>query len=382
MNYTTLVEYILILGAVQGIFLSVILFTKKENPVANKLLASAILAYAIDIINTLFVYNGFYEANPYYMGMLAGMPFMYAPSIYLYSKTIGRNSAAFDKRNLLHFIPFFLFQIVGIILFLFLFDIDYKESLLHSDGTRPLEVLIMGAIIPIYGITYILLSLHVSRKFNKRIRDSFSNIEKIKLDWLFYLLIGLSFIWILEIVQYIATEGLTETNITLYVSIYIFVSIFIYSIAFKALRQPEIFLTLFEENSEKLQEPDIQYAKSGLSKEKANEIITRLENIMKENKPYLNPDLNASSLAEMLSISSHNLSQALNSHLNQTFYDYINSYRVEEVKKNIADDMEMKFTLLNHAYDAGFSSKSSFNNAFKKITGKTPSEYREGLGNR
>lgn len=282
MNYNTLVEYILILGAVQGVFLSIILFTKKENPLANKLLGAAILAYALDIVNTLLVYNGFYASNPYYMGMLAGMPYMYAPSIYLYSKTIGRNVTVFDKRNLLHFIPFFLFQIVGIILFLFVFDIDYKESLLHSDSTRPLEVLIIGAIIPIYGITYILLSLHESRKFNKRIRDSFSNIEKIKLDWLVYLLIGLTFIWILEIVQYIATEGLTEGNITLYVSIYIFISIFIYSIAFKALRQPEIFLTLSEENIEKPEEPDIQYAKSGLSKEKADEIITRLKNIMKK----------------------------------------------------------------------------------------------------
>lgn len=378
MNYNTLVEYILILGTAQGIFLSLILFTKKENPVANKLLGAAILAYALDIVNTLFVYNGFYESNPYFMGMISGMPFLYAPSIYLYSRTIGEKSTSFDKKNFFHFIPFFIIQVIGIILFIFVIDIEYKNSLLHYGGPRPLEVLIIGALIPVYGITYMVLSIRESRKFNQRIVDNFSNIEKIKLDWLMYLLVGLTVIWILEIVQYIATDGLTKSNTTLYVSIYIAVSILIYSIAFKALHQPEIFLGSPDKDVDITEERDEHYAKSRLSKEAADEIIIHLNKIMNTEKPYLKPDINASLLAEMLNISSHNLSQVLNSHLKQTFYDYINSYRVEEVKKLISDDKEMKFTLLNHSYDAGFSSKSAFNNAFKKFTGKTPSDYRDG----
>ncbi|MCK5703581.1 MAG: AraC family transcriptional regulator, partial [Cyclobacteriaceae bacterium] len=73
------------------------------------------------------------------------------------------------------------------------------------------------------------------------------------------------------------------------------------------------------------------------------------------------------------------LSEVINTKLNKTFYDFVNKYRVEEVQqKIIAGDAE-KYNLLSIAFDAGFSSKSSFNSTFKKITGQTPTEFRSSV---
>jgi AraC-like DNA-binding protein len=120
-----------------------------------------------------------------------------------------------------------------------------------------------------------------------------------------------------------------------------------------------------------------KYERSGLSEEKAKAFLDNLLRLMREKEPYVDVNLTLNQMAEMLSISSHNLSEILNVHLHQNFYDFINGYRVERVKADLLNPLKGTLKILAIAYDAGFNSKSSFNNIFKKFTGMTPSEYRQ-----
>jgi AraC-like DNA-binding protein len=120
-----------------------------------------------------------------------------------------------------------------------------------------------------------------------------------------------------------------------------------------------------------------KYAASRLKQSDCEAIIRELTLCMKTEKPYLTPSLSVDDLARKLKIPARHLSQAIHTCLNQNFYDFINSYRIEESKKYIRDESYSNQTLLAIAYDAGFNSKSVFNAAFKKNTGLTPKEYKQ-----
>ena len=107
-----------------------------------------------------------------------------------------------------------------------------------------------------------------------------------------------------------------------------------------------------------------------------NPHFQRLERLMKEQYIYREPDLSRDTLAQKLGISNGYLSQQLSA-MNTSFADYINSYRVEEVKQLLLDPAFQQYSLLAIGYEAGFNSKSTFYAAFKKATGLSPSAFRE-----
>ncbi len=110
--------------------------------------------------------------------------------------------------------------------------------------------------------------------------------------------------------------------------------------------------------------------------EKIKEELIRL---METEKIYTNPDLTISSLSEMLHVKPHVLSQLINRYYNKNYRDYINGYRVEEFIRMVRSKKYKHYTFLALAHEVGFNSKSTFNLAFKKIIGQSPSEYFQVL---
>jgi YesN/AraC family two-component response regulator len=86
-----------------------------------------------------------------------------------------------------------------------------------------------------------------------------------------------------------------------------------------------------------------------------------------------------SSLARELSLNRRQLSQLINGGMDDNFYNFVNKFRVEEVKKLMVDPQYHNFNMLGLALEAGFKSKSTFNLIFKRFTGLTPSEYKKNL---
>ena len=118
------------------------------------------------------------------------------------------------------------------------------------------------------------------------------------------------------------------------------------------------------------------YEKSGLNKKEAQQILNSLETLMSADQPYLEGELDLPTLANLISVSPHKLSQVLNVYLNKNFFDYVNGYRVEKVKEYLADSKNNHYKIESLAFDSGFYSKSTFYKIFKRVEGITPAEFR------
>ena len=117
----------------------------------------------------------------------------------------------------------------------------------------------------------------------------------------------------------------------------------------------------------------------GYPKSQCDLIIGELKQYMEEEKPYLNAELKIADLAQHVHHPTSEISQVLNQDLNQSFSDFVNRYRVKEVKKLMEDKAYEKFTLVAIAEKSGFNSKTSFYRIFKNETGKTPADYLKEL---
>lgn len=147
---------------------------------------------------------------------------------------------------------------------------------------------------------------------------------------------------------------------------------------FRKLRY-RLHLLQLEHKNENLQvkgKENVRYVSSHLSSQRRKEIEMLLIKYIEENKSYLNADLKLSDLASMIDCSPHDISQVINQNLNQSFYEFINGYRIDAVKKCMHDTSYSKYTHVAIAQQCGFSSKTSFYRAFKKLTGQTPLEYQ------
>ena len=121
-----------------------------------------------------------------------------------------------------------------------------------------------------------------------------------------------------------------------------------------------------------------KYAKSGLGAERLLEYRKCLETVMAEKQVFLLPDLTLPGLAEIVNCSVNHLSQVINAGLGMSFFDYLNSHRIEHAKKLLADPDDC-MPVLNIAYTVGFNSNSAFYAAFKKYVGVTPAQYRKSV---
>ena len=128
--------------------------------------------------------------------------------------------------------------------------------------------------------------------------------------------------------------------------------------------------------------PADKYATSPLS---ASQIATYRQAILqhlKTQRPWLNPDFSIRDLARALDMPRHYVSQVLSEGLQTSFYDLVCQYRLDEVKRRLRSGDVRQYSILGIATECGFGSKSSFNRAFKKSTGLTPSSWLKRIRKR
>jgi AraC-like DNA-binding protein/HAMP domain-containing protein len=120
-----------------------------------------------------------------------------------------------------------------------------------------------------------------------------------------------------------------------------------------------------------------KYANINLADERRIEYVKKLEDFMLQDQAFLNEDISVQQVSEELNIPPHHLSMTINIEFEESFFNYVNRHRIGHAEKLLKDPEEIEESILMIAYRSGFQSKTSFNKAFKSLTGKTPSEYRK-----
>lgn len=367
-----------LLAGVQGILLSVVLFSKKVNHRANIILSAACFALSLDLFAKIYYEKEMFLQYPHFIGITYPFPYFYGPFFYLYTKLISKHEQRLNIKHLIHFIPGIIVYAVGLPIYFSDAQgkLEFAIAMIANEG--PFIFNIIDWIIPLQGIFYTVLTILVVVAYNKRLKDNFSNIDRINLNWLKYIAFGIIIIWSIVAFLYLS-DFFIQRQARIDYMLQFSISILIYSIGYIGLTQPEVFLQHVDEITETDETKSGRYSKSGLDEISADDIKGRLLNLMENEKPYLDSELTLKKLSEILCVSGHHLSEVINTRLNQNYYDFINNYRVEEFKARIKDPAFSNYNLLSIAFDSGFKSKTAFNTIFKKLTGKTPSEYKASV---
>lgn len=229
-------------------------------------------------------------------------------------------------------------------------------------------------LILINALTFTGLSLYRIRKHQKNIQQFASSTQEINLNWLEYIIMAM-----VTLVVVIGVFNLVFLELPLNVFMNGVVLLVVLFITYNTLKQTEIFpeddagVKVVVEISEDDEEPKRQI----MSDAKVEEIKAQLNILMEQKVPYLDSDLNLIKLAQLLNITSHQLSFVINKGYNENFFQFVNRYRVEKAKLMLADNDSNKLSILGVAFESGFSSKTSFNTTFKKMTEQTPSEFKK-----
>ena len=370
-------EIIFLTGAIQALFFAGLLIRKQESSFDKKLLSVWFLFLGIHL-SLLFLLNKSFCNDKYILTIIhLTFPLLHYPIFYLYVKSLVNKTTKSHFIELFHFAPYLI-----IFLLLSLFP-DNRDFL--SISNHPNRLIHFNLILNLVsGLTYMSLSLKLLKKYNKRIKQAFSSIDKINLKWLAHLIFSFCVVLLIGITYIILTKGF-QLNFNLSIDAFVYGSItfFVFFIGFYSIKKTAFFsyqnfgedvdATTSKQNNKN------KYDKYGLKKKEIPKLKETLLQYMDEKKPYLDCNLTLAQLAEKLNVYKHYLTQILNDELNQNFFDFINSYRIEEVKNRLAEKNSGQYTLLGIAFDSGFNSKSSFNRIFKNHTGITPSQYKKSL---
>jgi putative ABC transport system permease protein len=340
-------------------------FTKKINQAANQFLSLALVAMVLWMTRILGIDIGLSAYLTNWSRLPLQFSLGFGPLLYFYVLKITQPEYKFRFKDLLHFSPLLLE------LGAHAFEVgDSIKTGKATDETQTFHYVnpILQLLAFISVIIYLYYSFKLIERFYRRLKfNDASDRYRYELRWLHNLLIAFSALWVLWIpftaVDYFYYHY--QSGIHAYYPLYLLLAVMtIWMAAVTFFRREAGILMEF-----KPPQP-AELKQKGIW----------LKKVVKANLYYQDPELSLVLLAEKLNLTTHELSRIINTALKKSFNDFINEYRVAEVIKRMQDPAYDGITLLGIAYDSGFNSKSTFNLIFKKMTGKTPVEYKTNLG--
>jgi len=339
------IQTIQILALVQGVFVLLVLFTRRKDfkPTTFYLLFSALLSIVTFILgddnSNLFSKNAdwfLFDSS------------LFITFLYLFIKYYHNENSTFDNRDYLFFIPNILYA-----------AIEVREISLTIDSLF-LEILEL-----VIELTFVIYLLQII----------YAVFSKSKKHWIVYFVTPIVILFLLSFINEILVIleiSMLSVDIANALNTYLLlvVAFLFYFIAFKLLQNSDAILP---------KNKKYKYKNSSLNQSLVTTYKAKLSAAMEEDKLYLNAKLSVQDVADHIGISKQYISEVLNKHGGINFQDFINQYRVEEFIVRLENDQNNQYTLLGIANDVGFNSKSSFNAIFKKMKGLTPTQFKKLL---
>lgn len=379
MDKTNVLIIVTVISLFISVFLAFFLVTvKTKNKLSNGIFALFLIITAIDTADPLF---SLFADGPSNLGMLKStFAFLQIPVFYLYVAAVCYSDFGFKARHLIHLLPFL---IVNAVLLPRFYMADFASKINFIKNRQDMaELQFTHILFHIQIAVYIIAVFMLLRKAKKLYLENYAGTSVTSYNWLFQLTTVLTVLYLITLLK-----NIFKFSEYPYISEWIKIGLLVFQLfiicwyLFKALNHPDLFRNIDsklklvsdmvseEENSSKLPVNDDRY----------QEDLLKLKTYMAAEKPFLNPSLTIQDVSAAIQIPVRELSILINHKLEQHFYDFINTYRIENAMDILRDRTKSKVTVLEILYEVGFNSKSSFNTAFKKHTGHTPTDYRKNL---
>jgi AraC-like DNA-binding protein len=347
--------------------LTLVLFHKgRKHPRSLMLAIYASVEVLTNGLNSLTLSAGsdFFDRFPVLHFIYKPLYCLWAPLFYFYVCYCFSSDFKLKKKYLIHFIPFFSFLLFFLIIWItqgdhYIWENLYQPNTFLSNSALAVDLLVKVQYL-VYNFLMIKSLLHIEKNIDIQQNSPSLGIE---ISWLRFIVYGYALACLsgIAITVSVLMKSSTASIINLVSISYFFLfffAIFYHTITTKNFSDEVKTKLIHLPNTEMLL------------------LMKRIEELMVGKKMYLEPELTLQQIASELNEKERNISQAINTILQRNVNDYLNSLRVEHACQLLLEKKEKP--IFEIMYESGFNTKGAFNLAFKKTTGKTPTQFREG----
>lgn len=366
---------LILLGTLQGLIVSSVLFFSKQNKLANRLLAFFILLVSLALLKLYCNTNNWFgfpllNVLSHFIPLVVVMPL--GPLLYFYVQASVNPQFKFKKKDNKHFYTILIDFIPSLTTLVFF--IGVSTNLLENNPNA------WGLFVDTYNVysdipRWVSLSIYIWLSFqfikqNKAYDTKVLNMD-LQLKWVQQLIVAIALftaVWVVYLIPYIipSLSNWLLTTLNWY-PIYLPMVILIYWLGIK------VFL------NQSVRKPKTSIPSNPLPQETITKTLALLTKAMETDKLFLNPELNVSVLAQKIAIPQKTISAVLNQHLNKNFNEFVNDYRLQEFKIKIAQPHLQNLTILGIATECGFNSQATFQRIFKEAEGVSPSVFVKNI---
>jgi AraC-like DNA-binding protein len=392
----TAFQYFTVAGLINAVLLCVVLLLRKRAHIPTMYLLLLLLIVSFQAILNAFDNRDFFMAFPHLSKISWLTPSLFGPLVYLITVKMSSRNPFIQAKDLVHFIPFGCYLII--LSPWYLSSAAVKRQYLSDFELASVDDFgyLTQLSIPLI-LAYLAAALIRLHKLNAELGQLYSELSHKRLAWMRTFVYAVLGILVVSALAFYGRKWQIPVVGWFYHYNYGLVVLLVYWIAYKSLSQPAIFTQEAFPHTGMLPLPETpvaetsvvlystaqsgtpavkKYARSGLALPDREAQFARLKHTMETRKLYLDPDITIYQIADIMELKKHHLSQLINEAGQQNFFDFINSYRVEEAKRRLTDPAMQHLTILAIAMESGFNSKATFNAVFKKMTGYTPSGYQ------